>query len=409
MEKNQKVKYNYVGSMNTPSSNKKIIEEILDSNIRSTELGDKKVCQCTWGTHGIGKTAIPKQIAEERGWGFRSITPSEFEEMGDFLGMPGTGLYVNKDGEEKVVDSRVVEQYTSKGWSKSEKPPVSIYSPPQWVPNPDLGDPEEGIFLIDDVNRCDPRILNGIMGLLQFGEVISWKLPKGWHIVLTANPTGGTYQVEEMDDAQMTRMVHTSMIFDAKDWAKWANINHVDSRVINFILKNKECITSGLLTTPRSICNFSRTIRHIPDLKERLGYVLKMAEGCLDKTTAAQFTTFINDGLSSLISPSKILSTTNFKKEVEENVIKEFCKGGVKRVDVLSILSTRLTFHVLDTLKCDLDETQLKNFKSFIKCTDIPNDIRLTIARDVISTGNTKFKKSILRDKEIAKLIIQRM
>ena len=69
------------------------------------------------------------------------------------------------------------------------------------------------------------------MDLLQNGGLATWKLPKGWSIMLTANPGGGDYQVTELDGAQMTRMTHISMEFEEKAWARWALSNNIDERV----------------------------------------------------------------------------------------------------------------------------------------------------------------------------------
>jgi hypothetical protein len=43
---------------------------------------------CIWGTHGIGKTELIKEFAQQNGYGFSYIAPAQFEEMGDLLGLP---------------------------------------------------------------------------------------------------------------------------------------------------------------------------------------------------------------------------------------------------------------------------------------------------------------------------------
>ena len=69
---------------------------------------------------------------------------------------------------------------------------------------------------LDDINRADDRILRGCMQMLQNFELFSWHLPKRWQIVATANPEGGDYSVTPMDDAMLTRMLHTTLKFDSK-------------------------------------------------------------------------------------------------------------------------------------------------------------------------------------------------
>ena len=112
--------------------------------------------------------------------------------MGDLHGMPNV-----IDPDEKVFG----DEYT-------------VYSPPDWVPTEE----GPGILLLDDINRADDRILRGCMQLLQNFELSSWKLPPKWQIVATANPEGGDYSVTPMDGAMLTRMLHTTLKFDAKIW-----------------------------------------------------------------------------------------------------------------------------------------------------------------------------------------------
>ena len=61
------------------------------------------------------------------------------------------------------------------------------------------------------------------------------EFPPKWQIVLTANPEGGEYTVTEMDDAMITRMMHCTMVFNAKTWAEWAQSDGLDARGIDFV------------------------------------------------------------------------------------------------------------------------------------------------------------------------------
>ena len=53
----------------------------------------------------------------------------------------------------------------------------------------------------------------------------------------------------------LTRMLHMTMIFDVKSWAKWAMNSGVDPRGIAFVLTYPEVIT-GERTTPRTLTQF---------------------------------------------------------------------------------------------------------------------------------------------------------
>jgi hypothetical protein len=344
------------------------------SRFLSTEADDRATPVCIWGTHGIGKTELVKSFAGLTGQQFVYIAPAQFEEMGDLLGMPKVEL----------VDGQ----------------PVTRFAPPEWVPKTE----GPGIFLIDDVNRADDRILRGIMQLLQNYELVSWRFPKKWMIVLTANPDGGDYSVTTMDDAMITRMVHITMEFDVKAWARWAEKAGIDPRGIDFVLTYPEIVT-GNRTTPRSLVQFFQSIHSITNLKESLDLVKILADGCLDAETAVAFINFINMDLDKIIPPEEILRATDFKMIAGQ--IRESVDGKTKRMDILSVIMTRLTNHLIYR-KEELDEKSFTNLKNFILLPFIPNDLRLAMAQELVGS-NRKDLKKLYAIPEVGKLILTKM
>lgn len=371
MSNTNKPKHNYLyyGTKTTASEVQRLLEHAIHTNELAEAKGKKKSPLCIWGKHGIGKTQLVEYIAQNKGYKFAYIAPAQFEEMGDLVGMP-----------------RVVNDTTQ-------------FVAPDWVPTEE----GPGILLIDDANRADDRILRGIMQLLQNYELISWKLPAKWQIILTANPDGGDYSVTPMDDAMLTRMMHITMDFDVKEWAKWAEENGVDQRGINFVLTYPEMVT-GERTTPRTLVQFFQSIQTIEDLGQELGLVQMLADSCLDSNTVASFMSFINNNLSKLVTPEQIINTKNFNKDVLEH-LKSIVMKGTLRVDILATLCTRLVnYLVINNIKPDKD--QLANIKEFIKIDFIPNDIRLSMAQDLVSAQHLKL---IMADPEIGKLLLKRM
>ncbi len=278
---------------------------------------------------------------------------------------------------------------------------VTTFRPPAWVPAED----GPGILLIDDVNRADDRILRGIMQLLQNYELVSWKLPPQWQILLTANPDGGDYSVTPMDNAMLTRLMHISLQFDVRAWATWAEASGVDPRGIDFVLTYPEVVT-GERTTPRSLVQFFESIRGIKDLRAELGLVRLLADSCLDETTVRSFITFINQGLSKLITPEEITGAQDFARDVEVR-LRELVLEKTLRVDILATVCTRLVNHLIRR-KGKLSKRQLDNIKAFIKLDFMPNDIRLTMAQDLVASENAALKP-IMADPAIAKLLLRKM
>lgn len=361
--------YLYYGTKTTASEVTDFIQHCIQTNLEAEKSGRKKTAICIWGKHGIGKTQLVEELARSNNYPFVYIAPAQFEEMGDLVGMP------------KIIDNS------------------TKFIAPDWVPKTE----GPGILLIDDANRADDRILRGIMQLLQNYELVSWKLPSKWQIILTANPDGGDYSVTPMDDAMLTRMMHITMDFDVKEWAKWAEENQVDQRGINFVLTYPEMV-SGDRTTPRTLVQFFESISSIDDLSQELGLVQMLADSCLDSNTATSFIAFVNNNLSKLITPEKIINSTDFDAEVLDH-LEAIVKKATLRVDILATLCTRLVNYLVIN-EIQPDAAQLQNIKRFIKIDFIPNDIRLSMAQDIVSS---KHLKTIMADPEIGKMLLEKM
>jgi hypothetical protein len=369
--------FNYItyGSKANSDQIERFLQHLLDISFAENAQSHPTPV-CIWGLHGIGKTDIVRAAAAERGYPFVYIAPAQFEEMGDLVGMPK------------------IDTDSTTGDSKTR------FVAPEWVPTEE----GPGIFLIDDVNRADDRILRGIMQLLQNYELVSWKMPKKWLIVLTANPDGGDYSVTTMDDAMLTRMIHVTMEFDVKSWSRWAEKAQIDPRGIDFVLTYPE-IVSGRRTTPRSLVQFFETIKPLENLRENLELVKMLADGCLETTTTTAFITFVNMEMDKIVSPEEILDAKDFGNV--EKRIKTLVEGATKRMDILSVIMTRLT-NALLLGKTDLNDKQFDNLKKFILLPLIPNDMRLAMAQDIVKSDKKSMKK-LYAVPEIGKLLLAKM
>ncbi|MEL6672163.1 MAG: AAA family ATPase [Bacteroidota bacterium] len=327
----------------TPSKAPELIQflrHMIQVNEKAAVQGQLMTPVCIWGRHGVGKTEIVGKLAEDLGYDFVYIAPAQFEEMGDLLGMPGI-----------------------EGGS-------TVFHAPEWVPSKE----GPGILLLDDVNRADDRILRGIMQLLQKYELVSWKLPSKWHIILTANPDGGDYSVTPMDDAMLTRMAHISLEFDPDAWIEWAKENHIDQRGIDFIKAYPE-IVSGERTTPRTLVQFFQALDGIDDLEQNLGLVRTLGDACLDRETVSTFIGFIRESLGPLMDIGQLLGTKNFQDDVYVPLKSKIDREGF-RVDILSMLGKRI-MRFLEKREVGLSTLQKENLRHFLMIDFIPNDLRL--------------------------------
>lgn len=364
--------YIYYGTSCTSKEVESFLEHTIATNARAEANGRPRTPLCIWGQHGIGKTQLVQQVAEKQGYKWAYIAPAQFEEMGDLVGMP-----------------RIEAQNGDT---------ATVFSAPEWVPREE----GPGILLIDDVNRADDRILRGIMQLLQNYELVSWKLPPKWQIVLTANPDGGDYSVTPLDFAMLTRMMHITMVFDVKRWAWWAEKNGVDPRGISFVLTYPETVT-GDRTTPRTLVQFFESISGIKDLNQDLALVKMLGDACLDPATVSAFISFVNHNLARLIAPEEILGAEDFREEVYEPVHAQTV-GETKRIDILSVITTRLVNHVTVS-NHELDDRQRANLIDFLLMDFLPNDIRLIAVRDIANCENNSAKK-IVADPRVSGVLL---
>jgi hypothetical protein len=340
--------------------------QLFDRVLRPQDEGALPVC--IWGTHGIGKTALVEDYARRQGWQLAYCAPAQFEEMGDFNGLP-------------VL-------------SHGEGGPRTRFAPPDWVPVQD----GPGILLLDDFNRADDRILRGLMQLMQRSALMSWSLPRSWQIVATANPEQASYSVTTVDDAWLTRMLNVTLVFQAGPWARWARAQGVDPRGIEFVLAYPELVT-GSRTTPRSLVQLFGYLRPIPILREEPELVSALAHSLLDSTTAAAFLRHALEELEVLLEAEEILQAA--PQGATWRTIQSLARDehGL-RLDRLSILCHRLLVTLSDP-QYTPGPHHAENIVRFLSLEVLPADLRMTLHQDLLREGNPSVAE-MLRDPRLA-------
>jgi len=382
------------GTVCAPSQVFEFIQHVMQFNLQSVKSGGDRLVGCIWGVAGISKTSVIKQL-ETRGVLLDGevvkpkvvhIALAQIEESGDLTGLP-----------EVRVNKETGEHYTD-------------YAPPKWWPTSE----EPTVLLFDDFNRADPRILKAIMQILQDYRSNVCDLPKNTHIMLTGNPSGDDYMVNEIDKAILTRMLHITMKFDKIDWAKWATEVGVDKRVINFALRYPELCdgTHGTRTNPRSVVQFANLISPISDLKSS-PLLSVLSRSCLDDDVATAFEKFVVGGLQELVDPEDILNNYDTAIKKVETLAKG--RGGKPRTDLIGIIVDRFFVYLMQDGVTKLSDKQKDAFVSFIKRTDIlPQDLMYTLLRRLRKEGMaTEAKNKFILDlvtyggDELADLIMQ--
>ncbi len=159
------------------------------------------------GRHGIGKSAIVYQIAEQRGLPVIERRASQMTE-GDLLGLP------------KVEGN------------------ITKWLAPEWLHN---ACKNPAILFLDEVDRATMEVRQGIFELCDSRKIAGYTLHPDTLIFACVNggEHGAQYQVGEMDPAELDRYTVFDVQPTVEDWLEWADGNVVD-QVWDFINQNHQ-------------------------------------------------------------------------------------------------------------------------------------------------------------------------
>tara|TARA_R110002012_G_scaffold109803_2_gene253958 strand:+ start:3663 stop:4931 length:1269 start_codon:yes stop_codon:yes gene_type:complete len=401
---------------------KGFVNHIIENNRYLQDNGKGPVSVEVVGESGIGKTSTIVELAKDNNLAFVKLNLAQIEELGDLVGFPvrqfqmykekkvavpnnnvsmvtatqraaGASLAnLNQTVTKKVgqwVDELAVQEYLKQGYKITGKNRMS-YCAPEWIADAKEG----GILLLDDWNRADTRFIQAVMELIDRQSYISWTLPKNWHIILTANPDNGDYMVNSVDSAQKTRYVTANLKFDVNVWAQWAEGAGIDTRCINFLLLHPELVTQE--TNARSITTFFNSISSFESFEDNLGMIQMIGEGSVGDTFASMFTTFINNKLDKLVTPTDLLTHDN-----EAYILGELrsCigKDDTYRADIASTLATRLgNYSVVYSQDNTIGQKVTDRLKALCTKDYFTNDLKYLIVRTIFNGNKKKFNKLMM-------------
>jgi hypothetical protein len=167
-----------------------------------TDLGDPVML---WGTYGIGKTDIVRQMGARKG---RKVIEfhSALRETVDLRGIP-------------VPDTK-----TGK----------TRWLVPDELPNAER-DGEFGYLFLDEYNQASQQMQAVLAGLVLYGVVGDYHLPKGWVVIAAGNRVGDKAAAQRMPTHVRNRFAHIYVTPDVDAWCPWANANGVPPELVAFI------------------------------------------------------------------------------------------------------------------------------------------------------------------------------
>ncbi len=287
------------------------------------------------------------------------------------------------------VDEQAIQEYLKQGYSFTGQKRMS-YCAPEWIADKPAG----GILLLDDFNRANERFMQAVMELVDRQTYISWKLPKDWHIMLSSNPTGGDYFVQEQDSAQKTRYISVNLKFDAEVWAKWAEGAGIDSRCITFLMMHPELVTPEI--NARAITNFFNSISSLEDFgaEDSLSLIQMIGEGSVGTEFATMFTMFINNKLDKMVSPKDILLHES-ESYIMGALRSTIGRGNDYRADIASVITSRIINYSLHY--AENNSITQKEIDRLIRLTTDPDtfttDLQYHMVKKILNGNKQRFQK----------------
>ena len=150
---------------------------------------EARVSLFLWGVHGIGKSSIVRQVADDLGIGFTDFRCAQIE-ASDLRGLPVKG-----------DDGRT-----------------------HFLPPSDLPAGGEGILFLDELNRSAEDVLAAAFQLVLDRRIGEYVLPEGWHVVCAGNIAEAEYSVTQLDPALRDRFCHVMVEAGhatLNEWAEW--------------------------------------------------------------------------------------------------------------------------------------------------------------------------------------------
>jgi hypothetical protein len=366
-----------------------VLRHIIKTNVYLQSVNRMPIALNIEGDSGLGKTSVIQQIGQEFGFKPENVVKlslASFEEIGDLVGMPCEEyLMINQSEDgitEEWVRERAIASYEQKGYSITSNSRMN-YSIPPWIANKK----GPGILILDDFNRAGPRFAQATMELILTQEYASWKLPKGWTILLSSNPDeDGLYNVAEQDPAQKTRYLTVHLKWDAEIWAKWAEKAGIDGRCINFILTNPEIVSKDApLVNARSITMLFDSISTLKNFGEAssLELIKLLGEGSLGDVFSSLFVMFIHNKMDKLIPIERIMDTIIPFSDIEEELKAVVKSGNNYRSDIAYTLTTRLLNYSLVNYSDTAPKDIVVRMGEIIKSESLGSDLKFVLGKKV--------------------------
>jgi hypothetical protein len=254
------------------------------------------VTPLVWGIHGIGKSAVPQQFADEGGHRLFNFRLGNMSDVGDLLGLP-----------DFEVDSYHAGKKTA-----------TVFVPPKW--RKDLfawarANPEKyAVIHLDEVNRAHKSLLNPIFQIAIDRRLHEEEFPENVRVIASANPplstNDVTYWVNDFtESALLDRFCHLKLSPTVPEWLAHAKATELEPSWVGFIADQPHLLHST--KADFSIDAYCKSSNRSVEGAARLYSVGAPAEliyGCVGSAVGQAFYAFERDNKDKQLTADQILN-----------------------------------------------------------------------------------------------------
>lgn len=301
-------------------------------------LIDSKIPVFVWGSPGVGKSSLVKQISISKDMEFIDLRLSLLDPT-DLRGIP------------------FFENETKK----------AVWAKPEFLP--DSESQEFGILFLDEINSAPPTIQAAAYQLILDRKIGEYTLPQNYAIVAAGNYESDRGVTYRMPTPLANRFVHLDFDLDFQEWKSWAYKSNIDSRIISFLAYKPQNLFTFDAKSKEKSFSTPRSWSFVDDiLKSSLDIELleTVITGAIGKDSAVEFMNYCKV-MKDLPNIQEILYGT--LELVPENN------------SVLYALCTGLTY----ALK---ENDSIENITNILNYSlNLPNEFSVMLIRDIQKEG----------------------
>jgi hypothetical protein len=361
-----------------------------------------KVTPCIWGKHGIGKTAIVNYVGDFLGFDVIDLRLGQME-VGDLLGIPDKEYFCEVCGKSYGSNNSfsVCPVCKERGETNYIIAKTS-WCPPSWLRT--SVKQKKRLYFFDEINRARGDVRQAAFQIVYDYRIHTHKFFPDDAVVCACNPVNNeiNYDVDDLDEALLSRFLNLKFTLDTKDWISWAKGNIRKPEIINFIRDQPKMLGNSSIDIPLNIKPNPRAYEMLDKCLNDAPRELyaEIATALIGEAAAISLMTSWDSYMDKPISSKDIFNNLS---KVKPDILRfSSIENGVARLDLL-----RETLDdTISVLKGEekLTDKQLNSWGDFLLL--IPKDLSFSGIKEVLPLKDYN-SRLLLKRPDLFKLVVE--